>query len=75
VTSCGLFVPFYEQFGYVVHTLKMLLEVIGMTLNILFFSITIKKREINLEEAAQQEMVEKLYEANKDRQISMYHLY
>jgi uncharacterized protein (TIGR02413 family) len=43
-----------------------------MTLNILFFSITIKKREMSLEEAKQQEMVEKLYERNKDRQISMY---
>lgn len=45
-----------------------------MTLNILFFSITIKKREMSLQEAAQQEMIEKLYEQNKDRQISMYHL-
>ncbi|OLS41607.1 YrzI family small protein [Bacillus sp. MRMR6] len=45
-----------------------------MTLNILFFSITIKKRKMNLQEAAQQEMVERLYEQNKDRQISMYHV-
>ncbi|WP_223591262.1 YrzI family small protein [Neobacillus bataviensis] len=44
-----------------------------MTLNILFFSITIKKRQVNLREAAHQEMVKKLYEQNKDRQISMYH--
>jgi uncharacterized protein (TIGR02413 family) len=44
-----------------------------MTLNILFFSITIKKREMSLGEAAHQEMVEKLYEQNKDRQISMHH--
>ncbi|MCM3725215.1 YrzI family small protein [Neobacillus cucumis] len=43
-----------------------------MTLNILFFSITIKKRKISTEEAIHQEMVEKLYEQNKDRQISMY---
>jgi uncharacterized protein (TIGR02413 family) len=43
-----------------------------MTLNILFFSITIEKRETSLEEAKQQEMVEKLYEKNKDRHISMY---
>ena len=43
-----------------------------MTLNILFFSITIRKREVSLEEAKQQEMVEKLYERNRDRQISMY---
>lgn len=42
-----------------------------MTLNIFFLSITIKRREISLEEAIHQEQVEKLYEANKDRQISM----
>ncbi|MDQ1144949.1 MAG: YrzI family small protein [Bacillus sp. (in: firmicutes)] len=44
-----------------------------MTLNILFFSITIKKREVDLEKIAQQEMVDKLYDQNKDRQISMHH--
>jgi uncharacterized protein (TIGR02413 family) len=44
-----------------------------MTLNILFFSITIKKREVSLQEAVNQEMVEKLYDQNKDRQISMHH--
>ena len=43
-----------------------------MTLNIFFFSITFKKREISLQEAANQEMVEKHYEQNKDKQISMY---
>lgn len=43
-----------------------------MTLNILFFSITIRKRQVNLEDAARQEMVEKLYEQNRDRQISMH---
>lgn len=43
-----------------------------MTLNIFFFSITFKNREVSLEEAVNQEMVEKLYEQNKDRQISMY---
>jgi uncharacterized protein (TIGR02413 family) len=45
-----------------------------MTLNILFFSITIKKRKMNQEEAARLEMVEKLYEQNKDRQVSLHHL-
>ncbi|WML45475.1 YrzI family small protein [Neobacillus sp. PS3-40] len=43
-----------------------------MTLNILFFTVTIKKREINHENIANQEMVEKLYDEYKDRQISMY---
>jgi uncharacterized protein (TIGR02413 family) len=44
-----------------------------MTLNILFFSITFKRREVSLQEAVNQEMVEKLYEQNKDRQITMHH--
>ena len=46
-----------------------------MTLNILFFSITIKKRQIDAELARRLEIVEKLYEEHKDRQISMYHLF
>jgi uncharacterized protein (TIGR02413 family) len=45
-----------------------------MTLTILFFSITIKKRTKSFQEAATQEMVEKLYEQNKDRQIAMHRL-
>jgi uncharacterized protein (TIGR02413 family) len=47
---------------------------IVMTLNILFLSITIKKHEVNLEKAGHNEMVEKLYEQNRDRQISKYHI-
>lgn len=43
-----------------------------MTLNILFFSITIKKHKMSLQEAVHQEMVEKLYEQNKDRQASLF---
>lgn len=45
-----------------------------MTLNIFFFSITINKREFNLEEAVHDEHVEKLYQQNKDRQVSVHHL-
>jgi uncharacterized protein (TIGR02413 family) len=45
-----------------------------MTLNILFFSITIKKRTLSEEEVKNQELIEKLYEENKDRQISMYRI-
>ncbi|MEH7505011.1 YrzI family small protein [Neobacillus drentensis] len=44
-----------------------------MTLNIFFISITIKKRTVSLQEVANQERVEKLYEQNRDRQISMHH--
>ncbi|MFF2447641.1 YrzI family small protein [Neobacillus sp. NPDC058068] len=43
-----------------------------MTLNIFFLTITINKRKMNIQEAAHQEMVERLYEQNKDRQVSMY---
>lgn len=45
-----------------------------MTLHILFLTITIKKREISKEEALHEEMVHKLYEEHKDRQISMYNI-
>ncbi|WP_074432767.1 YrzI family small protein [Neobacillus jeddahensis] len=45
-----------------------------MTLNILFLTITIHKRKPSLEEVAHQEMIEKLYEKNKDRQASMYRM-
>lgn len=45
-----------------------------MTLNIFSLSITLKKRKESLEEATRNEMVEKLYEQHKDRQVSMYHL-
>lgn len=45
-----------------------------MTLNLFFVTVTFKKREISLEEAVQQEIVERLYEQNKDRQISMHQL-
>ncbi|GHH97104.1 YrzI family small protein [Neobacillus kokaensis] len=43
-----------------------------MTLNILFFSITIKKRKTNLQDAAKHEMVDKLYEEHRDRQMSIH---
>lgn len=45
-----------------------------MTLNILFLTITISKRKMSVEEVAQQQMVEQLYEQNKDRQMSMYRM-
>jgi uncharacterized protein (TIGR02413 family) len=45
-----------------------------MTLNILFFSITVKKRKESLEEAIRNETVEQLYDQRKDRQVTAYHL-
>jgi uncharacterized protein (TIGR02413 family) len=44
-----------------------------MTLNILLITITIKRRKMSLEEAVHQEMVEKLYDENKNQRISIYH--
>ncbi len=48
-------------------------EVKIMTLNILFLTITIKKRKVSAKEAAHQEMVDKLYEQNRDRQMTIHH--
>jgi len=45
-----------------------------MTLNILFLTITIHKRKLSVEEALHQEMVERLYEQNKDRQASIHRM-
>lgn len=45
-----------------------------MTLNIFFISITLKKHKESLREATRNEMVEKLFEQNKERQLSVYHL-
>jgi uncharacterized protein (TIGR02413 family) len=49
-------------------------EVIVMTLNIFFISITLKKRKESLQQAERNEMIEKLFEQNKERQLSVYHL-
>lgn len=43
-----------------------------MTVNILFLTIMFKKREISIEEAIHQEVVEKMYENTKVQRISMY---
>jgi uncharacterized protein (TIGR02413 family) len=45
-----------------------------MNLNIFFFTITIKKRKLSLEEVAHEEMVKLLYEENKDRIISRFNI-
>jgi uncharacterized protein (TIGR02413 family) len=39
----------------------------NLTINILFVSITLKKREISLEEELHNQQVEKLYEQNQMR--------
>jgi uncharacterized protein (TIGR02413 family) len=43
-----------------------------MTLNILFMTITIKKRKLSKEEILNNEVANQIYEQNKDRQFSMY---
>jgi uncharacterized protein (TIGR02413 family) len=42
-----------------------------MILNILFFTITINKRKMSLEEKNHNEMVEKMVEENRSRQAMM----
>ncbi len=41
-----------------------------MTLNLLFFTIIIRKREVSTEEYLHQERIEKLMEEHKDRHMS-----
>lgn len=43
-----------------------------MTLNILFFTITIKKRLVTAEDVLREEMARKLYEKNKERQVTIH---
>ncbi|GLB58292.1 YrzI family small protein [Cytobacillus sp. NCCP-133] len=43
-----------------------------MTLNILFLTVTIKKRQLTAEDILQQQMVQKIQDQNRDRQFSMY---
>ncbi|MEW9107859.1 YrzI family small protein [Cytobacillus gottheilii] len=43
-----------------------------MTLNILFFTVTIHKRKLTTEDALREEMCHKLMEENRDRQFSLY---
>ncbi|MFE8696797.1 YrzI family small protein [Cytobacillus sp. FJAT-53684] len=43
-----------------------------MTLNILFLTITIKKRNISIEEVLHNEMIKKIHDENRDRQFSLY---
>jgi uncharacterized protein (TIGR02413 family) len=45
-----------------------------MTFNIIFFTIEIRKKAATLEAAIHQQQVEKLYDENRDRQISMLHM-
>lgn len=43
-----------------------------MTLNIFFLTITIKKRELSMEEIMHNEMIYKIHEENRDRQYTLY---
>lgn len=72
VISCGLFVS--VKWILLTNLVIKESEVIVMTLNIFFISITFKKHKESLQEAARNEMIEKLYEQNKERQLTNYHL-
>ncbi|MEH6989029.1 YrzI family small protein [Cytobacillus firmus] len=43
-----------------------------MTLNILFLTVTIKKRHVSAEDVVREQMVKKIIEQNRDRQFSIY---
>jgi uncharacterized protein (TIGR02413 family) len=72
VISCGFFALILWIFSTKVAIKGR--EVIVMTLNIFFISITLKKRKESLQQAERNEMIEKLFEQNKERQLSVYHL-
>jgi uncharacterized protein (TIGR02413 family) len=51
------------------------MEVRKLVLNILFFTITIKKRKQTVEEIEHHDMVKKIYEENRDRQYPLYRMF
>ncbi|MEK3991285.1 MULTISPECIES: YrzI family small protein [Robertmurraya] len=46
-----------------------------MTLNILFLTVTIKKRNVSAAEYERAEMAKKQYEATRDRMLSIQRLF
>ncbi|MBS4191386.1 YrzI family small protein [Bacillus sp. FJAT-49705] len=46
-----------------------------MTLNIFFLTITIKKRELTIEEILHDQMIKKIQDENRDRQYTLYRTY
>lgn len=50
-------------------------EVIVMTLNILFLTVTIKKRNVSAAEFERAEQAKKQYEATRDRMLSIQRLF
>ncbi|PLS07136.1 YrzI family small protein [Neobacillus cucumis] len=45
-----------------------------MTINLLMFTISFNKRKKTLEEAEREEYVEKMYQQNKEKQITVHHM-
>ncbi|KAF0825551.1 YrzI family small protein [Bacillus firmus] len=43
-----------------------------MTLNILFLTVTIKKRHVSAEDVVREQMAKEIIEQNRDRQFSIY---
>lgn len=46
-----------------------------MTLNIFFFTVTIKSRKVSVEEAMRDEMAKEAYESNKLRAYNVHRMY
>lgn len=51
------------------------MEVIYMTLNILFLTIKIKKRKMSITEINQYEMIKQIEEENRNRQASLIRMF
>lgn len=43
-----------------------------MTLNILFLTVTIKKRQLSAEDVVREQLAKKIIDQNRDRQFSIY---
>ncbi|WP_308314911.1 YrzI family small protein [Bacillus sp. V33-4] len=80
IVPCGIFMPSNSKkaaesvplCGFFARLDRIKEVKITMTLNILFLTITIKRRKLSPEQMVQEEMVKDLMEKNKDRQYSMY---
>jgi uncharacterized protein (TIGR02413 family) len=73
IVPCGIFCskkPQGSLCGFFVS--KFFIGGDSMILNILFVTITIKKRKYNFEEIERKEMIKKVREEYKDRQFSLY---
>lgn len=67
--------PIYATVHYttVAFLCPNLKEVIYMTLNLFFLTISVNKRKRTIEEIQHEQNVQKMYDEMKDRQITMFY--